>query len=340
MKAYTASNLIFAVIFIMIAACSDKDPEKPDGDKNTLNWEATAPFPGYIRIKGAGFWIGEKFYTGLGFGYLDENYQTLDNLNDFYEYDSQTDTWTRLADFPDIGRMSVTAFGIGGKGYIGFGESLVECNTNCRTVTYKDLWEYDPVANSWEKAGAYDQVEEGATSYSKSYVINGKVYITFASDLWVYTASDKSLTKIGPVPESMLFTTGFEINDKIYIGTGRAPVMQKIFYEYDPVSNIWTKKADLAGPARRSASGFALKGKGYVTSGVGNEEISPGVFQNINLKDTWQYDPLSDVWTKFNDYPGDAYIDQISSNSEDKACVGTGQTTVYSTFGRDFWIIR
>jgi N-acetylneuraminic acid mutarotase len=45
-------------------------------------------FPGYIRKEAAGFWIEENFYAGFGYGYLDDNFQSMDNLNDLYEYNS------------------------------------------------------------------------------------------------------------------------------------------------------------------------------------------------------------------------------------------------------------
>ena len=145
----------------LFTGCRDYDQNKPAEDANVLNWEEMKDFPGFISIEAAGFWIGEKFYTGLGLGYLNDNYQTLDNLNDFWEYDPSTTAWTRKADFPGIGRMKVTAFSLGGKGYIGFGQSLVNCDQGCDQVGYKDLYEYDPILDKWELAGSYDQIEDG-----------------------------------------------------------------------------------------------------------------------------------------------------------------------------------
>jgi N-acetylneuraminic acid mutarotase len=340
MKTFLIKIFIIIVLSALITDCKDQDSGKPSEDNNKLNWEKMSNFPGYIRIEAAGFWIGENFYTGLGFGYLDENFQTLDNLNDFYEYNSSSKVWTKKADFPGVGRMKVAAFSIGEKGYIGFGQSLVNCDQGCDQIGYKDIWEYDPILDHWETTGTYDQISNGETIYSKSYVINDKVYITFGYDLWVFNSSDKSLSKIGPLPESMILTTGFEINDKIYMGTGGTTDLNTLFYEFDPSTVTWTKKADLPGPVRRFASGFAFKGKGYILCGQGQKELSPGYYQFIGLKDTWQYDPVLDSWTKFNDYPGDAFIHQVSANSPDKACVGTGETGVDTFFGRDFWMLR
>jgi N-acetylneuraminic acid mutarotase len=334
----SAGITILTIFSSLLSTCSKDDPPGTIENNNQLNWEATTPFPGYIRKSAAGFWIGDNFYTGLGWGYFDDDYHTGGNLNDFYEYNTLTKIWTKKADFPDIGRFSVVAFSVGNKGYIGFGQSFFT-HPGGNTLQYKDLWEFDPSLDIWTKIGTYTQVENGATLHGKSYVVNGKVYITLGFDLWVFDSYDKTLIKIGLLPESMIITTGFEINGKIYIGTGGIPP-QDTFYEFNPSTNTWTKKADFPGPTRRFASGFALKGKGYLSCGEGQKPTGPNSWQSVGLIDTWQYDPVSDVWTKINDYPGNAFIDQVSSNSGSKACIGTGHTQPGLLYGRDFWIVR
>jgi hypothetical protein len=36
------------------------------------------------------------------------------------------------------------------------------------------------------------------------------------------------------------------------------------FWEYDPSSNVWTRKADFGGKKRSDAVGFSVGGKGYL----------------------------------------------------------------------------
>src|SRR5881392_3149286 len=59
---------------------------------------------------------------------------------------------------------------------------------------------------------------------------------------------------------------GFSIDDKGYMGTGYDFYLghQKDLWEYDPVTDAWTQKADLGGVGRESAVGFAINGKGYI----------------------------------------------------------------------------
>ena len=44
-------------------------------------------------------------------------------------------------------------------------------------------------------------------------------------------------------------------------------ISTKDFWEYDPVANTWTQKADFGGAARDSAVGFSIGSKGYIGTG-------------------------------------------------------------------------
>ena len=63
----------------------------------------------------------------------------------------------------------------------------------------------------------------------------------------------------------------------------------KDFWEYDPATDIWTKKASVGGDKRAHAIGFAINGKGYVCTGVDN-----GAYDD----DFWEYDPATDIWVE------------------------------------------
>ncbi|HMP99674.1 MAG TPA: IPT/TIG domain-containing protein, partial [Cyclobacteriaceae bacterium] len=84
----------------------------------TFNYQAAftrlANFPGELRQHPVSFTIGNKSYMGLG---------TQNNLalNDLWEYDFETDTWTQKSDFPGTLRRFAKGFGFNGYGYVGFG---------------------------------------------------------------------------------------------------------------------------------------------------------------------------------------------------------------------------
>ncbi len=93
-------------------------------------------------------------------------------------------------------------------------------------------------------------------------------------------------------------TVAFSIGNKIYSGGG-GEGGDLDFYEYDPGSNKWTKKANIPGvdTNRGFAAAFAINGKGYV--GLGSDHINAPSVKH----DLWEYDPATDSWTRKADFP-------------------------------------
>ena len=69
------------------------------------------------------------------------------------------------------------------------------------------------------------------------------------------------------------------------------------FWEYDPVKNSWTQKADFPGVARSQAVGFGTDTKGYIGTGWEGK---------YRLKDFYEYNPASNIWTRKADFGGSA----------------------------------
>ena len=95
-----------------------------------------------------------------------------------------------------------------------------------------------------------------------------------------------------------IYAAGFSIGAKGYIGTGTGDISgfpkYRDFWEYDPVTNTWTQKADFGGTARQNAVGFSIGSKGYI--GTGSAPIP--------TKDFWEYDPASTTWTQNANFGG------------------------------------
>jgi len=94
----------------------------------------------------------------------------------------------------------------------------------------------------------------------------------------------------------------FTIGDKGYVGLGYNTVdgEHKDFWEYDPATDAWTRKADFAGKAREGAVAFSVANKGYV--GLGANLRLP----EYDYKDMWKYDPSTNQWTPSISFPGSA----------------------------------
>lgn len=252
-------------------------------DPATDNWTRKADFPGEARSGAVGFSIGNKGYIGTGnAGYYGPYF------NDFWEYDPATNTWTRVADFPGDARYGATGFSIGSKGYFGTGVT-----TNSGDVFYSDFWEYDPATDQWTRKADYGG---GGRNGPESFSIGNKGYIgcgfnwaygMWTKDFWEYDpATDKWTRKVDfpGVAREAVSEVGFSIGDKGYIGTGYGVGTDEFrdFWEYNPATNTWTRKADFGGVVRGGAVGFSVDGKGYI--GTGNNYLTL-------YKDFWEYTP-------------------------------------------------
>jgi len=96
------------------------------------------------------------------------------------------------------------------------------------------------------------------------------------------------------------------------------------FWEYDPATNVWTKKADFPGDARLGAIGFSVGNKGYVGTGLIESSY-------LGLKDIWEYNPASNSWTKKPDIP-QGRSGAVGFSIGNKGYVDTGIDG-----GNDFW---
>jgi hypothetical protein len=124
---------------------------------------------------------------------------------------------------------------------------------------------------------------------------------------------------------------GFSIGNKGYIGIGRTGIGWKSdFWEYDPITNVWSQKANFgggAGKARELAVGFAIGNKGYVGTG----KIS-GTLE----KDFWEYDPTTNVWTQRKEFGGTARESAVGFSIGNKGYIGTGLDGANNR-KNDFW---
>ena len=229
------------------------------------------------------FVIGNKAYAGLG-----HNGGTT--IKDFWEYDLTTNIWTRKADC-GIDAAGAVAMVINGKAYIvaGTSHNYVPC---CPTAFPRQVWEYDPALNTWTRKNDFPFPGRwgpfGIALNNKGYLFWGILYGGLViNECWEYDPLPDSWTQKAnpalPTNAIMYFSTGFSINNKIYLGTA-AYGSGRYWFEYDPSLNAWTRKADYPGDAFFAASGFAIGNKGYVAGG-GSE--------------CWEYDPSSNSWQQF-----------------------------------------
>jgi N-acetylneuraminic acid mutarotase len=130
------------------------------------SWAQKQNVPGPTRSSAIGFGIGGKGYVGTG-DTCDINNCFF--LNDFYEYDTLSNTWTQKASAGASLRSDAVAFTINGKGYI--------CTGEVNSVGTNDLIEYDPVNDTWTvRASKPGLAKTNACAFSvgnRGYVTTG-----------------------------------------------------------------------------------------------------------------------------------------------------------------------
>jgi hypothetical protein len=298
----------------------------------TVGWTRKADFEGIGRHSAVGFSIGSKGYIGTG-------YDGSTFYNDFWEYDSATDTWTQKANFGGTARGKAVGFSIGSKGYIGTGYDGTE-NKN-------DFWEYHPRSNYWtQKANFEGAARYNAVGFSigdKGYIGTGAYYgsSTYYKDFWEYNPDSDTWTQKAnielPFIAQRSAAVGFSIGSKGYVGLGTVVYLLwgfipiniyfSDFYEYDQTANTWTMKKSFSGGARYDAVGFSIGSKGYVGTGYDGS-----TFYN----DFWEYDSVADTWTQKANFGGTARGSAVGFSIGNRGYIGTGSDNL-SQFLKDFW---
>lgn len=196
--------------------------------------------------------------------------------------------WTKKADLPiDKGRVVGIGFSIGNKGYLAMGSRVGLTPPN--NVRLNDVMEYDPASNTWIERASLANLRLAS---GIGMVINNKFY-----------------TGIGETDQ------GYHTNQ---------------FWEYEPITNQWTRKADFPGIKRRNAISFGLGNKGYVGTGLDSS------LNGLQLQDWWQYDPVTNTWTRKADYPAGLrhFVTGFVLNNKIYAGMGTAPISVYP---KDWW---
>lgn len=149
-------------------------------DPAANKWRKLNDFPAASRLNAVSFSLNGKGYVGLGYMYQNMEYI---GFKDFWEYDPKTDSWTRLKDFPGVGRRSAVGYGLGAYCYVGMGEP-------------NDFYRYNLETKEWESLGS---ISDEGRLFPYSFCVNKKIYYGGGedksrkkefSDLWEFNKSD------------------------------------------------------------------------------------------------------------------------------------------------------
>jgi N-acetylneuraminic acid mutarotase len=292
-------------------------------------WTQKASFAPGNRSGAYGFSIGNKGYVGSG---LYDSLGVLYIINDFWEYDPQTDVWTQMANLPGLYRASASSFSIGQKGYV--------CNGSYQSGFYlNDMWEYDASGNLWTQKANFP----GAARYtSASFVIGNYAYVGMgksgpwysdfyrydpANDLWIQIADIG-----GPLRQN---AKTFTIGNFGYVAGGATDNNNYFdLWQYDPVNDLWTQKTSYPGSGSYAQASFDYNGSGYIGTGSLSNTSAPNTFD-----DFYSYDPVTDTWTYFTNFAGGIRNATVSMKINNDFYMGLGSAGVFpvTTYQSDWW---
>lgn len=154
-------------------------------------WSQLPDFPGTARDDAASFTIGNKVYVGTG---MDANFQLT---NDWYAFDTMTETWDTVAALPGVPRQYCSGFAANGQGYLFGGLSS--------SGPLNELWRYDPLADTWAQRASLPAAGRYASAVlefsDRVCLATGMMEDGQATnETWSYIFSDDAWTSAAPAP--------------------------------------------------------------------------------------------------------------------------------------------
>ena len=177
-------------------------------------------------------------------------------------------------------RACATAVSVGDKVYAGLGYDAAGAYQGS---VANDWHEYDPATAKWTQKAAFPGV---GRANAVGFAIGSKIYVGLGTN---YDANKKADTYID-------------------------------FYEYDPATDKWSKKADFTGGGRDQPASFVIGSKAYL--GTGNTD--PFDAASVT-NDFYEYNPATDKWTSKASLTGTARCRAFGFAVNGKGYIGAGE---------------
>ena len=249
-------------------------------------------FPQGFAINGKGYVCGALLTT---------SYETGDYINDLWQFDPATVSWTKKTPFPDNAGSLIesVSFVIGDNAYIVVGNAT---------------WQYNQQTDTWTQKAYVFSVQR---AYATAFAINGKGYMGLGydpsgsdpeqNDWWQYDPVADRWTQKSSFPGlKRQGAAGFAVDGKGYVvsgdhfANGHGNWGNKV-WQYDPAADSWAQKNDFPGAGRWGAVGA----NGTI---AGNDFgfIAGGDNDNVAFNDIWEYNPRTDNWGQLPNILGGA----------------------------------
>lgn len=196
-------------------------------------WEEKSIFPGQAEYYQFAFVVNDRVFLGHG-GY--KIYNSYFYSFELWEYKESNNTWARRSDFP-IEESSFMGFSVGSSGFMG-------------SLKPGEFWEYDINTDVWKQNTDFSYQERmvspsiAVATSNKGYVMTGKYSYLDENEIFEFDPVTKWKKRLSMPTQNYRFSLrGTNLNDKIYVGTGRDDDYNynyyNDFYEYDPSKDIF-----------------------------------------------------------------------------------------------------
>jgi N-acetylneuraminic acid mutarotase len=185
-------------------------------------WQKLQDMPNGARYWAIAFVIKNKIYVGTG----GANSSATPFLNDFWEYNIDSNTWLKKRNFPGPGRMQAVAYSQNQKGYVATGRGA--------GLNKADFWEYHPESDTWIQLpdigknlfyGAFSFVLDSIPHIGLGAFDNNLIYFNAADSTWQLLSDFDKINR-----ENVI---SFCIGNKVYFGTGED-------LNYNNYSDFWS----------------------------------------------------------------------------------------------------
>ncbi|MBR4432854.1 MAG: hypothetical protein IKS76_06620 [Paludibacteraceae bacterium] len=304
-------NIVLFLAAVLLWSC-----EKAPDVEVKIHECAVMPSP---RACAGACTLGNKAYV---FGGRDAKGQYL---NDLWEYDPQTDTWTSFPT-PLKPRVNPSIIAYDGSLYMGLG--FAHGAIYYRENNLQDWWKWNPMTNKWDSLAAYPNK---TTNAATSFVVSGRIYVMygasdgFSREIKYYKPEKNCWTEL---PDnyhralSVFRGVGGVCQGKTYFGLGHNIHSVSQWYLVFLNADQWKKLSSLPGKGRTFSACSGNNQYIYVFGGryFAGEHTGGEVFADI-----WRYDPVEDQWARGGLMPCGKAENQIAFTIDNKVYFGLGE---------------
>ncbi len=210
--------------------------------------------------------------------------------NNLWEYDSNSDSWTKIGIFPGGGRSFPIGDNWNGKYYFGFGVN--------QGNYFNDLWEFDPTDQSFTQLPSCPcdgRAHPALIAHNdKIFMGTGSSSIGDRQDWWEYDMGTQEWTRKENMPGGdRHHPFFFGIDDKVYAGGGHL----RNWLSWDMITEEWTPIDDEP-DGRVAGSQLNHGGKGYLIGG--DDRFHASIPDDESFM---SFDPETGEWSKLPPLP-------------------------------------